>query len=179
MALYSLQGELPKPLPARIRLSNGLTRTNPSTYSAEELEQWGYQGPIELPAYDALTEAVEWSGDDLAYIVRPLTEEELEGRRIRELRQLVDYQGFYDGLLVNSAYEAIRSQAVESLPLTVACTEFIAAITDAKIGRPNETAIQACINNVMGLVLFSEEEKQALGALMLATGMDGLYSLPA
>lgn len=179
MALYSLQGELPKPLPARIRLSNGLTRTNPSTYSAEELEQWGYQGPIELPVYDALVEAVEWSADDLAYVVRPLTEEELEERRMRELRQRVNYQDFYDGLLINSAYQAIRSQAVKSLELTVACTEFIAAITDAKIGRPNEAAIQACINNVIRLTLFSEEEEQALGGLMLATGMDGLYSLPA
>lgn len=178
MALYSLQGELPKPLPARVRLSNGLTRTDPSTFTPEELSSWGYQGPIELPQWDPAIEIVEWSSDDLAYLVRLLTAEELAERALSEARQRVNYQGFYDALLISSAYQTLRSQAVESLPLTVAATEFIAAMTDAKAGRPNEAAIQACINNIMGAAQFSQEEQEELANLMVVSGMDGLYSLP-
>jgi hypothetical protein len=178
MALYSLQGELPKPLPARVRLSNGFTRTNPSTYTAKELDQWGYQGPIELPAWNPATEAIEWSGDDLSYLVRPLTTEELEERLMTGLRQAVNYRAFYDALLTSSVYQAIRAKAVESLALTVACTEFIAAISDAKFGTPNEAALQACIDNIVGAAALDGEQLLALEALMAATGLSGLYTVP-
>lgn len=179
MALYSLDGALPAPLPARVRLSNGLTRTNSSTFTPEELSSWGYQGPIELPQWNPTIEALEWSPDDLAYLVRFLTTEELAERALNEARQRVDYQGFYDALLVSGVYQALRSQAVESLPLTVAATEFIAAMTDAKAGRPNEPAIQACISNIMGAAQFSQEEQEELTGLMVDFAMDGLYSLNA
>ena len=179
MALYSLQGALPAPLPARIRLADGRTRTKPSTYSTEEIQDWGYIGPIELPIYEWASEVVEWSADDLAYVVRPLSEEELEERRLRDARQRVDYQGFYDALLISPTYQAIRGQAQENLALTVACTEFVAAITDAKFGRPNEAAIQACINNILSLVVFDEAELAGLVELMVDFSLDGLYSVPA
>lgn len=178
MALYSLQGALPAPLPSRIRLSNGLTRTNPSTYSAEEIQDWGYIGPIELPVYDWASEVVEWSADDLAYVVRPLSGEELEDRRLRDARQRVNYQGFYDALLSSAAYTTIREQAEQSLPVTVACTEFIAAITDAKFGRPNEIVIQSCIDSIFSSVIFAGSQTKELADLFTEFALDGLYSIP-
>jgi len=139
----------------------------------------GYFGPIELPIYEWASEVVKWSADDLVYVVRPLSEEELEERRVRAARQRVDYQGFYDALLISPTYQAIRGQAHDDLALTGACTEFVAAITDAKFGRPNEAAIQACINNILSLVVFDEAELAGLVELMVDFSLDGLYSVPA
>jgi hypothetical protein len=178
MSLYSFQGAPPAPLPFRIRLPNGFTRTNPSSYTTDELEQWGYTGPIALPPYNAASETVEWHQDQASYVVRALTAEEVGERLRSEARRRVNYHGFYDALLVSNAYRAIREQATVSLSLTVACTEFVAAITDAKIGRPNEPAIQACINNILGAAAFNAEEIDNLLALMTEFSLDGLYSLP-
>lgn len=176
MALYSFQGELPKPLPARVRLENGFTRSNPATYTLDELDAWGYYGPISIPSYDA-DEKLEWDGDKKEYVKVQLSQEEIEERRLSTLRQLIDYQRFYDGLLINKAYQKIRQTATQNLKVTVACTEFIAAIGDAKAGRPNENAIQSCIFNITDLVVFTAEEKSGLVSLMEETGMSGIYRL--
>jgi len=177
MALYSLQGALPAPLPSRIRLPNGLTRTNPSTYSSEEISSWGFIGPITIPFWNPSIEAIKWSPKDLTYAVRVLSEKEIEERLLVEARQQVDYQGFYDMLLPSAAYRAIREQAEHSLPITVACTEFIAAITDAKFGRPNELVIQACIDSIFSSVVFSEGQTDELMQLFAEFKLNGLYSI--
>lgn len=66
--LYSLNGERPAPLPFRIRLSNGFTRTDPSTFTPEEIAAAGYSGPFTEPPYDPATQALDWI--DGAYVVR-------------------------------------------------------------------------------------------------------------
>lgn len=53
-------------LPERVILSNGLTRTDPSSYTDEELEEWGYvllENPpaVNIDEYTNLnTETYEW-----------------------------------------------------------------------------------------------------------------------
>lgn len=89
-----------------------------------------------------------------------------------------DYHTFYNGLLISPAYQAIRAQALSSLPLTVACTEFVAAISDAKLGIPNPPALQAAINNVMTAATLGEAERTELQGLLAAASMDGIYTLP-
>lgn len=178
MTFYTFNGALPAPLPARIRLSNGFTRTNSSTYSKKEIAEWGYIGPIEKPAYNSSTEAIFWSEADLAYLVRQLVAEEIEANRLQDLRAVADYKAFYSSLLTSAVYQAIRSKAVESLALTVACTEFIAAISDAKFGAPNEEALQACINNIVNIAELNTTQLLALEELIILTGLSGLYTLP-
>lgn len=61
--LYSYRGEKPEILPNRIRLSNGLTKTDRTTFTEEDLEDAGYTGPYEDPdsIVRAYYENVEWN----------------------------------------------------------------------------------------------------------------------
>jgi hypothetical protein len=68
--LYSIRQQQPAPLPFRIRLSNGFTRTEPASFTAEEIADAGYVGPYTEPAYDAATEQLLWV--DGAYVIEPL-----------------------------------------------------------------------------------------------------------
>lgn len=49
--LYSLKNNYPTVLPDRIRLSSGLTRTDSSTFTAEEIADAGYVEVSEPPPY--------------------------------------------------------------------------------------------------------------------------------
>ena len=68
--LYSIRQQRPAPLPFRIRLSNGFTRTEPASFTAEEITDAGYIGPYTEPAYDAATQQLLWV--DGAYVIEAL-----------------------------------------------------------------------------------------------------------
>ena len=63
MAIYSLNGEYPEALPERIRLSDGMTRTKSSTFTAEEIADAGYVAVVK-PSYDRTTHTLDWDGTD-------------------------------------------------------------------------------------------------------------------
>jgi len=44
--LYSFKGEHPRELPFRIRMANGFTRTDPETFTMEEIQSAGF---VEAP----------------------------------------------------------------------------------------------------------------------------------
>ena len=68
--IYSLRQQRPAPLPFRIRLSNGFTRTEPASFTAEEIADAGYVGPYTEPAYNTATEQLLWV--DGAYVIEAL-----------------------------------------------------------------------------------------------------------
>ncbi len=70
MALYSFQGSRPEPLPFRITLPNGFTRTDPSTFTEDEITDAGFSGPYVEPPYNPATEQLGWV--DGAFVVKPL-----------------------------------------------------------------------------------------------------------
>ena len=74
--LYSFHGARPTPLPFRIRFINGSTRTDPSTFTQEELTAAGYTGPYTQPSYNPKTEVLDWDGEN--YFIRPHNSQELE-----------------------------------------------------------------------------------------------------
>ena len=76
--LYSHNNEYPAPLPERIRLSSGLTRTDSSTFTEEELTDAGYVAAGTPPTFDDNTQKVIWNGT--AWEVVSLTTEELNAR---------------------------------------------------------------------------------------------------
>lgn len=86
MNLYSYQGSKPQSLPFRIRFPDGSTRTDPSTFTPEEITAAGFTGPYTQPSYNSKTEVLDWDGEN--YFIRSYNTQELEEQwnKIREQR---------------------------------------------------------------------------------------------
>lgn len=76
--LYSYKGQYPSSLPERIRLSNGSTRTDSSTFTSEELTDAGYVSAGDSPSFDGDTQKVIWNGS--SWEVVSLTSSEIASR---------------------------------------------------------------------------------------------------
>lgn len=90
--LYSYKGQYPEPLPGRIRLSDGSTRTDSTTFTEEELTDAGYVAAGNFPSYDSSAQKVIWNST--AWEVVSLTTEEINSKtaevwvEVRETRDL-------------------------------------------------------------------------------------------
>lgn len=71
MMLYSFNGSRPAPLPFRITLPNGFTRTDPSTFTENEIAAAGFAGPYDEPAYDPTTQQLEWANGAFVIVAKP------------------------------------------------------------------------------------------------------------
>ena len=176
MALvYSYQNREPAPLPERIRLPDGMTVRPP--LSAEQLGELGYTGPISVPSYDPATQVRQWDTNDMVYRVFDLAPQELEARALAAQKAAANYRLLYDALIGSAAYQEIVTQATENLPLTVACTQFLSAMVDAKLGQPNLTALQHCIDLVLASATLTDDELQQIYEALNAAGLWGLITL--
>jgi hypothetical protein len=84
-ALYSYQGQEPQELPERIRLSNGRSRTDSSSFTAKEIEDAGFTGPYERPEYNSEVETQEWNSESEQWITTSIPEE-IFWERLRDER---------------------------------------------------------------------------------------------
>ena len=86
MTLYSPHQATPTPLPHPIRIADGSTRTDRTTFTADELERAGYSGPYERPERNPKLETVDWDGTQ--FQVRPYSFDELQAQyaKVREQR---------------------------------------------------------------------------------------------
>ena len=75
--LYSYQGNYPQTLPFRIRLSNGFTRTDPASFTQDEIQDAGFTEAPDQPSYTS-TQVLEWDSQNIQWIVRDKTEQELQ-----------------------------------------------------------------------------------------------------
>lgn len=106
--LYSLNHDWPKPLSFRVRTADGSSRTDPSTFTPEELREWGYTGPYSKPEFDSQTEALEWTGT--GFEIRPLNPQELQlefDRKAAEVRQ------YRNALLAHSDWTQLSDAPVD------------------------------------------------------------------
>lgn len=94
-----------------------------------------------------------------------------------ELPNNCNYRAFWDALIASPIYQVIRQQATTSLEVNTCCTEFIAAMTDAKTGHPNRDALQMCIWLLMSALALTDEQIAELATLMLVGDMYRVYSL--
>ena len=77
--LYSINGEYPiETLPHRIRLSDGSTRTDSSTFTADELSSAGITTVSDPPEYNADTHKLTWDNNDVEWEVVALTQQEID-----------------------------------------------------------------------------------------------------
>lgn len=84
MVLYSKNGQYPKPLPHRITLSNGTTRTDVSTFTAEEISDAGYVLAPDPPDL-GLRQYLKWDGSNWAVETKPVTAEEIKAEAYRRI----------------------------------------------------------------------------------------------
>ena len=85
--LYSFNGEYPiDTLPHRIRLSDGSTRTDSSTFTSEELVDAGYVEVSNPPDFNQETHKLIWSGTEWQTVL--LTESEISARNEQRWRDI-------------------------------------------------------------------------------------------
>ena len=68
--LYSFRQQRPAPLPNRIRMPDGFTRTDASTFTQDEIQAAGYSGPYTEPSYNSSTEQLLWVNGE--YVIEAL-----------------------------------------------------------------------------------------------------------
>ena len=115
---YSYNQEWPRPLPFRIITSNGSSRTDPKTFTPQELIEWGYTGPFEQPVFDADTQVLQWDGS--GYVSRDKTDEEVyleiseQWQKVRDCRldklRDSDWTQLPDSPVEKSAWASYRQQ---------------------------------------------------------------------
>lgn len=77
MTLYSYQGQYPQALPHRIRLSDGRTRTDPSTFTEAEIAEAGFIAVPDMPVPNSV-QVLEWDAANVNWNLRDKTLEELQ-----------------------------------------------------------------------------------------------------
>ena len=88
-----------------------------------------------------------------------------------------DYQAFWDALIAAPVYQIIRQQATTDLAVNTCCTEFIAAMTDAKLGRVNKDALQMCITLLMQALQLTTEQVTELNSILAIGNLNRVYTL--
>lgn len=88
--LYSLNGNFPQPLPFRIRLPDGSTRTDPSSFTSEEITSAGYI-QVEDEPIPTENQIVSWSPTTISWIIRDKTPEELQAELVSAKNERLSY----------------------------------------------------------------------------------------
>lgn len=122
MNLYSHNSKYPTPLPFRIRISEGFTRTNPNTFTEDEIISAGYTGPYIKPEYDSKKEVLDWDGTQ--FYIRPHNSQELEEQwnsiRMQRNKLLKDSDwtqiGDYDINILNKDEWEVYRQNLRDIP---------------------------------------------------------------
>jgi hypothetical protein len=77
MTLYSYNRNYPETIPFRIRLSDGSTRTDPTTFSIYDISDAGYTEVPDMPVPSS-TQKVCWDAVNINWILEDKTLEELQ-----------------------------------------------------------------------------------------------------
>lgn len=83
-ALYSFKGQEPQPLPERIRLSNGSTKTDISSFTEEDLVDAGFSGPYAIPSFDQEYQRIFWDSETLSFVIEDISDDEIWDRVRKE-----------------------------------------------------------------------------------------------
>ena len=84
MMLYTKDGSYPKPLPERIRLSDGSTRTDSSTFTPEEIADAGFTLAPDKPVLTAM-QRMYWDGSQ--WVVADIPMWEIRQKMVVSMRQ--------------------------------------------------------------------------------------------
>lgn len=144
-------------------------RTDLQNLSDAELNALGWKGPIEYIFPDFYTQDVVWNRETREW---NLVETD---QSIREKR--INYQEFWNKLIITNAYNTIKTLARQSLEVNAIATEFIALITDAKNENGNIDKIQEVLFEIVNNVSFTQEELTEIQSAFIDSGMYSVYTL--
>jgi hypothetical protein len=165
-------GGYPQVLPDHWKTSDEAEDTTDlAELTDEELNAIGWKGPIQKPAGTSdFTHDYQWNEETREYDATTITEFDRLDR--------IDYNLFWELLLDCPYYSRIKIQSGESLSVNTITTEFIALISDAKMGHANVPKIQESLTDLLSSVAPTEEEKELIQEIMTITGMIYSYTLP-
>ena len=79
-----------------------------------------------------------------------LADSEIEKRQLDALKAGADYRGFWRALLASPVYQTLRTAAAADLNCAnMLVTELISALSDAKLGEPNEEIIGSAMQELL------------------------------
>jgi hypothetical protein len=147
-------------------------RTDLPDLTDAELNALGWKGPIQtppLPGTSYFTHDYQWNKSTREYDVTEISEYEKQRR--------VQYQQFWDKLLNTNAYTKIKTAASQSLQVNTIATEFIALMSDAKVGNANAEKIQEVLTEIVSSIEFTAEELGEIQEAFTQSGMFAVYTL--
>lgn len=99
--MYSLNNQYPQELPSRIRLSNGQTRTDPTTFTPEEIADAGYILVPDPPIFGQ-RQTLTWSGTEWVITDNRTLESAKQLRivELKEIRQLSEKNFTFSGMSI-------------------------------------------------------------------------------
>jgi hypothetical protein len=172
MLLYSYKGKEPAPLPNRIRMKDGSTKTSLNKLSKKELESIGFFGPILKPEYDKDTQRLYWNGNE--YEISDLTKEELSMKI-----ENINYINFWEKFIKTNFFQKLRRESLESSFKNIIYTELISIFCEARFGTPNIKEIQKYIDILFFVYEFTEEEIEDLKKNLKETNLSFQYEIPS
>lgn len=104
--LYTKNGSYPAPLPHRIVLSDGMTRTDSSSFTEEEIADAGYVA-VDSPPIADYPNKVDWTGSE--WIIREPNSQETSARWDYIRKECV-------GRLEETDYKVIKAVETGDLP---------------------------------------------------------------
>ena len=113
---YSVNGDYPiTTLPHRIRLSNGLTKTDNTTFTNSELVSAGITTVADTPSYNTNTQKLVWNRETTEWDVTELTQDELDQITSLKWVQVRNQRNF---LLSEADQRVLRYQSEERAGIT-------------------------------------------------------------
>ena len=147
-------------------------RTDLPDLTDAELNALGWKGPIQMPPFAGtsyFTHDYQWNNETREYDVTEVTEYEKQRR--------IQYQNFWDRLIITGAYTKIKTAASQSLLANTLATEFIALMSDAKNGHANIIKIQEVLLEIVKNITFTAEELAEIQTAFTQSGMFAIYTL--
>ena len=117
MTLYSYNKSYPQPIPFRIRLSDGRTRTDPSSFTEEELTDAGYTAVPDKPTPNSV-QVLEWDSVNMNWLLRDKTLEELQAEKISYWTGLKLNRIQFEFMVEKLGLRPIIDNAITAMPET-------------------------------------------------------------
>jgi len=148
-------------------------RTDLPDKTDDELVALGWKKVV-VPSYDSVGAAIysnsyTWNSETKVFDATELETADKEKN--------VQYSRFWDDLLSTNVYATMKTAASSALAANTLLTEFIALLTDARMGADNSAKIQASITGILAGITFSTDELAELQTLFDSTGMSAIYTL--